>query len=113
MHHTSESAPKSKPRRTFSQEFKAGILHDCNQPDSSIAAIAIKHQLNPNLVHKWRRENTINHTVQPDFIPLPLAQTPSATNSDSTVVIEVNGIKAHWPIAQIERALPWLKALQQ
>ena len=108
-----EPNPKSKTRRKYSQEFKEKILHDCKQPDTSIAAIAIKHQINPNLVHKWRRINTSKQSVQPEFIPLPIAQLPSATHCDSTVILEVNGVKAHWPIAQIDRALPWLKELQQ
>ncbi|NRB38381.1 MAG: transposase [Pseudomonadales bacterium] len=74
MYLTSEPTPKHKTLRKYSQELKAKILHDCNQPDTSIAAIAIKNQINPNLIHKWRRINTSNQNVQPDFIPLHIAQ---------------------------------------
>ena len=45
--------PKSLIRRTHSPEFKAQVLVACQQPGASIAAVALAHGLNSNVVHKW------------------------------------------------------------
>lgn len=43
----------SSQRRVHSAEFKAQVLSECRQPGVSVAAIALKHGLNVNLVRKW------------------------------------------------------------
>jgi transposase-like protein len=45
--------PKSPIRRTHSPEFKARVLAACRQPGASIAAVALAHAINANVVHKW------------------------------------------------------------
>lgn len=40
-------------RRVHSAEFKTLVLSECRQPGVSVAAVAIAHGLNPNIVHKW------------------------------------------------------------
>lgn len=40
-------------RRVHSAEFKRQVLFECRQPGASVAAVAIAHGLNPNVVHKW------------------------------------------------------------
>jgi transposase len=40
-------------RRTHSAEFKAQVLSECQQPGASLAAVAVAHGLNPNVVRKW------------------------------------------------------------
>jgi len=44
--------PKSH-RRKHSAEFKAQVLSECQQPGASVAAIALAHGLNVNLLRKW------------------------------------------------------------
>ncbi len=46
--------PRSTPRRRHDAEFKAKVLAACNEPGASIAAVALAHGLNANLVRKWR-----------------------------------------------------------
>ena len=41
------------PRRRHSAELKAQVLAACNEPGASIAAVALSHGLNANLVRKW------------------------------------------------------------
>ena len=41
------------PRRRHSAELKAKVLAACNEPGASIAAVALSHGLNANLVRKW------------------------------------------------------------
>ena len=45
--------PKTPIRRTHSPEFKAVVLAACRQPGASIAAVALAHGINANVVHKW------------------------------------------------------------
>ena len=44
------------PRRRHGAELKTAVLTACRQPGASVAAIALAHGLNANLVHKWRRK---------------------------------------------------------
>jgi len=43
----------SSRRRAHSAEFKAVVLAECVQPGASVAAVALLHGLNVNLVRKW------------------------------------------------------------
>ncbi len=40
-------------RRSHSAEFNAQVLGECRQPGASVAAVAVAHGLNPNVVRKW------------------------------------------------------------
>ena len=53
-----DSAPTlKKPRRTFTAEFKHQLIQQCQQPDTSVAKVAMQHQINANLLHKWIRQS--------------------------------------------------------
>ncbi|MGT2571922.1 transposase, partial [Acinetobacter ursingii] len=42
-----DSAPTlKKPRRTFTAEFKNKLIQQCQQPDTSVAKVAMQHQIN-------------------------------------------------------------------
>ncbi|MFA0814003.1 IS66-like element accessory protein TnpA [Microbulbifer epialgicus] len=107
----SEIIPAKTPakRRRHSPELKAKILTECQEPGISVASVALRHGINANLIHKWRREAAGKRkpTVQ-NFLPVPLSD--SGTSVD--VVFELSGIKVRWPLAQIDRAITWLRALQ-
>lgn len=42
-------------RRSYSKSFKAQVITECAQADTSIANVPLTHNLNANLVHKWIR----------------------------------------------------------
>lgn len=44
---------KDKTRRVHDAEFKAKVLGECRQPGASIAAVALRHGLNANVVRQW------------------------------------------------------------
>ena len=52
MHPHPSSSPINK-RRVHSPEFKARVLAECATPGVSVAAVAARHGLNANVVHKW------------------------------------------------------------
>ncbi|QEA38534.1 transposase [Pistricoccus aurantiacus] len=64
-------------RLRFTAKFKARIVNACQQPDASVAGIAMAHALNANLVHKWIREARRSAPVSdtPAFVPVPMAST--------------------------------------
>ena len=109
----SEMLPAKTParRRRYSPEFKARILQECQAPEASVANVALRYGLNTNLIHKWRRaaEGGSRLSAQREFIPVPMP-TPSAS-SVAEVMFELPGVTVRWPLAQIERALPWLRTL--
>lgn len=107
-------------RRRYTAEFKARIVADCQQPNASVARIALKHNLNANLVHKWIHAARQQHSelAPPAFLPIPLpapsAPPPSAGSGDS-IRIEIpraNGsVVVNWPLADGDRCLRWLQDL--
>ena len=40
-------------RRLHSAEFKAQVVAACRRPGVSIAAVALEHRLNANLLRRW------------------------------------------------------------
>ena len=79
-----DTAPTlKKPRRTFTAEFKHQLIQQCQQPDTSVAKVAMQHQVNANLLHKWIRQSrsmvpslTTPSIPQTDFLPVILHPTP-------------------------------------
>lgn len=95
-------------RRRHTPELKARILKACQAPGTSVASVALQYGINANLIHKWRRQaGGLQKAVEQTFVALPA---PRGVTED--VVFELPGIKIHWPLAQIDRAIAWLRALQ-
>ena len=46
-----------KSRRRFGAKFKREIVKKTLLPGASVAAIALEHRLNTNLLFKWRRDH--------------------------------------------------------
>ena len=78
-------------RRSYSKSFKAQVIAECAQSDSSIANVALTHNFNANLVHKWIRAYTQKNLAQQNaFIPVNAAP-PIATQQvlPATIRVEV------------------------
>ena len=43
-------------RREYSVEFKTSVLEQSRRPGASLAGVALAHGINPNMVHRWMRE---------------------------------------------------------
>ena len=102
-------------RQRYSQAFKAKILAACEQPGVSVASVALANGLNANLIHKWRRLAKAQPSKQPeqaDFLPIPMTTSGNNPSPDTTVMVEVNHLKIHWPMAHIDHAISWLRLLQ-
>ena len=135
-----DTAPTlKKPRRTFTAEFKHQLIQQCQQPDTSVAKVAMQHQVNANLLHKWIRQSrsmvpslTPPSIPQTDFLPVILHPTPVRQEAPPPPVPEkkvvahiriplheepgsVRGqmIEIDWPVESITELLVLIQGLTQ
>jgi transposase len=106
---------KTLTRRRHSRELKAQVLEQCAQPGASVAAIALAHGLNANLVHKWRRHwqaHTPALSSQAQFISLPLAPNVVPAASDNIRIEVQHGaatVHLTWPVSAAGECAQWLR----
>lgn len=104
-------------RRSYSKSFKAQVIAECTQPDTSIANVALTHNLNANLVHKWiRRHTQKNLAVQTAFTPVKtLSSTVAPQVLPATIRIEVPHSKGlvvvSWPAENAAACSAFLRDL--
>lgn len=115
----------SKPvRRRHGAEFKAKVLAACDEPGASVAAVALTHDLNANLVHKWRRGRAAVPALRlgapkPEFVALSLPSTPPSAAEPTTspaahirIAIDRGGsgrVDVSWPVAAAAECAAWLR----
>jgi transposase len=110
-------------RRRHSKALKARVLAECAAPGASVAAIALSHGLNANLVHRWRRLAERGASTVPvkivsptskeaRFVAVPL---PTAPVTPTDIRIEVRrgatAIAVTWPVAAATECGAWLREL--
>lgn len=69
--------PRSQ-RRVHGAEFKAQVLAECEQPGASVAAVALAHGLNVNLLRKW----LVGRGIKRTGLAAPRAVTRKLAGSD-------------------------------
>ena len=120
------SVPRT--RRTYSPQFKAELLTACKQPGASIAALALQHGMNANVLHRWlkeHRQGTLSAGAPapaPAFIPIDLAAAlpvsggdsgPSAPPSNIRIELQHHAmtVTLHWPMDAAGECAQMLRAL--
>lgn len=58
-------------RRRHSAEFKAAVIEECLRPGVSIAAVALAHGLNANMLRKWVIDGE-HRLAAPTPVPTPV-----------------------------------------
>jgi transposase len=117
--------PSKPARRRHSAELKAKVLAACDEPGASVAAVALAHDLNANLVHKWRRRRAalalpaIGHdTPAPGFVAVSLpssAPSPAKPTSSPAAPIRIaiergsSRINVSWPVTAAAECGAWLR----
>jgi transposase len=109
---------KRETRRRHSRDLKSAVLAECNEPGASVAAIAMAHGLNANLVHRWRK-NAAGRValagagpVADGFISLTL---PSSTVAAKLPDIRIElrrgptTVTVNWPMAGAGECAAWLR----
>lgn len=119
-------------RREYSMEFKAAVLDHCRQVGASIAGVALAQGINPNMVHRWIREDRQRLELAElqrgaaAFLPVQLAQAPVAASSpipsaaphidcgdsaDIRIDIQRAGgkVMVTWPVQAANECAAWLR----
>ena len=117
-------------RRQHSAEFKARLVAACRRPGVSIAAVALEHRLNANLLRRWvvaaertpaldpsgtTRSAVLSNAVSTNtaFVPVELQRSPVVTAQE--IVIELRRgptvVKVSWPLAEAAACGAWLGEL--
>lgn len=120
-----------RKRRRHSAEFKAQVVAASRQPGVSMAAIALAHGLNANLLRRWVVEAphspkralpaaappSPSTPALPAFVALPLP-TPSlaspAVAADPIRIELTRGdttIRVQWPLSAATQCAAWLREL--
>ena len=127
---TSEDSQKQpRRRRRHSAEFKAQVVAACRTPGMSMAAVALEHGLNANLLRRWVVEDeraravgliTSGHALampsmaaHAGFVPIEVGR--PAVAASQTIVIEVRRgstlVKVSWPADAAAACGSWLREL--
>lgn len=128
--HTTEADLRDgrERRRRHSAEFKAAVIAKCAIPGVSIAAVALRHGLNANLVRRWVAEaraansdSSRRETPEPEsemtvpvagFVPVRL---DSALPAKAAIEVELRRgtvtVKVSWPISAARECGLWLREL--
>lgn len=119
----SEAIAPTPKRRFYSPELKAKVVTQCRAHGASIAAVALAHGINANIVHRWLREHAAVAAPKPinPFIPLNLSSPevedtapvrPSGTPS-ADIRVEVRRgtgvVTVRWPVEASSSCAQWLR----
>lgn len=123
MHTMASEAMAPNPKRRFySPELKARVVAQCRADGASIAAVALAHGINANIVHRWLREHpaTTPKSTEP-FIPLNLppseveddAPVRAVGSSTADIHVEIRRgaavITVSWPVDASSSCADWLR----
>ena len=117
-------------RRLHSDEFKADAVASCMQPGMSMAAVAMAHGVNANLLRRWVREAELRPPgialdkptargmqapeAKPLFVPVSLPP-PVAAEPVADIRIELQrgatAITVTWPASAASECAAWMREL--
>lgn len=114
---------KREARRVHSPQLKATVLARCAEAGASVAAIALEHGLNANLVHRWRRiaegrerqRRTV--AVSEQFVAVPISGPSTVDTAEGSVRIEIRRggmvVQLDWPLAHARECGAWMRELMR
>jgi transposase-like protein len=116
-------------RRRHSDEFKARVVAACRKPGVSIAAVALDHRLNANLLRRWvvtaersQEEAPVTPLAVPAasalpasaaFVPVAVQRAPAASSPEIMIELRRGAtvVKVSWPVAAAAGCAAWLGEL--
>lgn len=115
---SAKTASRPKARRSYGDEFKAKVMAECEQPGASVAKVAMSHDINDNVVHRWRplaREGRRPVAApRTEFVPVALTAPGSSlggSGNDIRVDIRrgVTAITVSWPVSAAAECAAWMR----
>ena len=123
-----------RTRRTYTRQFKVQLVAACQQPGASIAALALDHGMNANVLHRWLKEHARSSchqitlrdpagaaptsTPTPAFLPVQLPrQLPVQATQQTPPVIRTDlrrgatTMEMTWPITAAPDCAAWMRQL--
>jgi transposase len=112
-------------RRRHSDEFKAEVVAACMQPGISIAAVALTHGINANLLRRWVKDAEMAPAgavatnpvaappalARPAFVSVTLPKAAPAPD----ILIELRhgavAITVTWPVGAAADCAAWMREL--
>jgi transposase len=116
-------------RRRHSDELKTQVIAECRRPDASIAAVALRHGLNANLVRKWLNGRGVikPRPPTPTPTPTPIRSEPASSVDDKFIPVMLEApppppkeiridvsrgaatMVVRWPQAEARACAEWLR----
>jgi transposase len=63
-------------RRTYTSEYKRGVVRECDEPGVSVAGVALAHGINANLLRRWivrQRRALVRTRAESPAVLLPVS----------------------------------------
>jgi len=123
--------PSRRSHRTYSPQFKAELVAACQAPGVSIAALAGRHGMNVNVLHRWLKEyeRDGSHRLSADdvtcmtpstatvaaFVPLSLPTAKTTRTDAQHIKIELHkgalSLLLTWPVDAAQDLAAWTAAV--
>jgi transposase len=112
-------------RRVHSDDFKAKAVASCMQPGMSMAAVAMAHGINANLLRRWVREAEARHgaaaacalpaprpvTKAAAFVPMQMPAPVVAPDIRIELRRGSTAITVSWPSEAATACAAWMREL--
>ncbi|NEX64913.1 transposase [Noviherbaspirillum galbum] len=104
-----EPIPTTARRRPYDAAKKTQILAGYERPGASIAAVAMAHGINANLIHNWRaramrRQGAVAAAAAASVVPVLVpASATSACNAELRIELRRGPVRAvvSWPLSEV------------
>ena len=109
------ASERAASRRRHSAQLKAQVLAECAAPGASVAKVAMSHELNANVVHRWRRQAGQTDAPVPvrvrEFVPVSLASTSAPADIRIELRRGATTMAITWPGTAAAECAAWMREL--
>ncbi|MGV8920824.1 MAG: IS66-like element accessory protein TnpA [Pseudomonas sp.] len=104
-----------RERKSYPKSFKIQVVQECEQPGVSVAAIAMMHGINANVVRRWiPLYRNPQGVALPAFIPLKVEP---KRKTEALAIIELplgqQMLTAKWPTSDPDGCARFIRGLAQ
>jgi len=115
-----QSTPTKRTRRYHPPDLKRQVVAASQQPGASVAAVALAHGLNANLVRRWMRETppgggalTVTVSQPAGFVSVPMPTPSLSPVTTEPIRLELrrgaSSVSLQWPASAAAECGAWLR----